>query len=76
MLFLYSMLVDSLEINAEKASEKIVCESCGEAFSCGAKVGKCWCFSVELKAETLAELRETFKSCLCEDCLKELRNEF
>ncbi len=70
------MLVDSLEINAEKASEKIVCESCGEAFSCGAKVGKCWCFSVELKAETLAELCENFNSCLCKNCLEKLATNY
>ena len=56
--------------------EKIVCESCGEEFSCGAKVESCWCFKVELKAETLAKLREDFKSCLCQDCLKKVRNEY
>jgi len=53
----------------EKISDKITCESCGKDFDCGANVGKCWCFKVELKAETLAELREGFKSCLCQDCL-------
>ena len=55
--------------NTEKISDKITCESCGKDFNCGANVGKCWCFNVELKAETLAELREDFKNCLCEDCL-------
>ena len=55
--------------------DKIVCESCGEEFSCGANVEKCWCFEVELKAETLADLREDFKNCLCQDCLKKIRNE-
>lgn len=53
----------------ENISEKSICESCGKEFHCGANVGKCWCFDVELKAETLAELREDFKSCLCENCL-------
>jgi hypothetical protein len=53
----------------EGVSEKLICESCGEEFSCGANVGKCWCFSVELKAETATELREDFNSCLCENCL-------
>jgi len=53
----------------ETVSEKIICESCGEEFSCGANVGECWCFAVELKAETLTEMRENFKKCLCEKCL-------
>ncbi len=56
----------------ETVSEKLICESCGKEFSCGAKVGKCWCFAVEPKAETLAELRETFESCLCKNCLGKL----
>jgi len=51
-------------------SDKNICESCGKEFSCGAKAGKCWCFEVELKPETLADLREDFKSCLCQDCLE------
>jgi len=67
------MLTDSLENNAEKISEKKICESCGKKFSCGVSVGKCWCFAVELKAETLAELRENFKNCLCQDCLKKIK---
>ena len=59
--------------DTEKISDKIICESCGKDFACGANVGKCWCFNVELKAETLAELREDFKNCLCEDCLEKLK---
>lgn len=55
---------------AEKISDKLTCESCGAEFFCGANVGSCWCFSVEVKAETLAELRENFQRCLCEDCLR------
>ena len=62
--------------NIESVSEKSVCESCGESFSCGANVGKCWCFAVEIKAETLAELRENFQSCLCSDCLKRLATNY
>jgi len=55
----------------ETVSDKLICESCGKEFFCGANVGECWCFAVEVKAEILAELRENFKSCLCEDCLEE-----
>jgi hypothetical protein len=55
---------------AEIVSENSICESCGEEFFCGANIGKCWCFDVELKAETLAELRENFRKCICQDCLE------
>ncbi len=58
----------------ENISEKAVCESCGEEFSCGANVGECWCFDVELKATTLTKLREDFKNCLCQDCLLKAAN--
>lgn len=68
------MLIKSLE-NMEKTSDKLTCESCGREFSCGANVGECWCFEFELKAETLAEWRENFKDCLCEDCLRKFSKE-
>ena len=58
---------------AKGITEKSICERCGEAFSCGARVGECWCFAVEVKAETLAELREDFKNCLCENCLNKIK---
>jgi len=67
------MLTDSIEKSAEIISEKKICESCGEEFSCGANVGECWCFAVELKTEILAKLREDFKNCLCGYCLRKLK---
>jgi hypothetical protein len=72
VLFLYLVFIDSTENKTENVPEKLVCESCGLEFSCGANIGKCWCFTVDVKAETLAELRENFKSCLCENCLVDL----
>ena len=65
------MLAKFIESTEEK-SDKLVCESCGKEFSCGANVGKCWCFAVDVKAETLAELRKNFAKCLCENCLENL----
>ncbi len=53
----------------------MICEWCGKEFSCGANTGKCWCFEVELKPETLAGLRDNFKNCLCGNCLGKLQNE-
>ena len=74
MLFLYLMLVESTENTAEKVFEKSVCESCGKEFPCGAKVGECWCFAVEVKTKVTTDLREKFENCLCSDCLKLLNS--
>lgn len=57
----------------EKSFNVLVCEACGEEFSCGARAEKCWCFAVELKAGILAELQKNFNRCLCADCLEKLR---
>lgn len=54
---------------SEAKNVNLTCESCGQEFSCGANAGKCWCFEIDLDIDTLAELRENFKNCLCEDCL-------
>ena len=54
---------------SEKTADRLTCEACGKDFDCGAQTGKCWCFEVELDKEALGELRENFKSCLCQDCL-------
>ncbi len=51
-------------------SDKKTCESCGEDFTCGANAEKCWCFEIDLSGEILADLRENFKSCLCENCVQ------
>ncbi|MGI8786829.1 MAG: cysteine-rich CWC family protein [Pyrinomonadaceae bacterium] len=58
---------------AEAVSKKMICESCGKEFSCGANLGECWCFNIELKTETLTELRDNFENCLCENCLWQKR---
>jgi hypothetical protein len=68
------MSVVTFENKAEKIAEKLICESCGEEFSCGANLGKCWCFEVDLEAETLAELTKNYNRCLCENCLSHARN--
>jgi hypothetical protein len=66
-------MTDSLKNNSAEVSNKLICKSCGEEFFCGANIGKCWCFDVELKAETLADLSEDFKNCLCEGCLEKIK---
>jgi hypothetical protein len=56
-------------MKTKQPSDKKVCESCGKEFSCGANIGKCWCFDIETSEKTLSVLREDFKDCLCRDCL-------
>ena len=57
-------------ITKSQNEEKSSCESCGEVFSCGANLGKCWCFSLAIPNENLAQLKEQFKRCLCSNCLE------
>jgi iron complex transport system permease protein len=45
------------------------CPRCGQQFSCGGGAPGCWCESVELAHETLAELRSVAEDCLCPTCL-------
>ena len=56
-----------------KIPAEAICESCGAEFSCGANIGECWCFALEIKPESLAEWRKKFKDCLCEICLSETK---
>lgn len=72
MLFLYLMSADPTEKATETFSEKLVCESCGESFSCGSKTGKCWCFDIEIGEEALAGLKMKYNNCLCIICLQNL----
>lgn len=72
MLFLYLMSADPTEKATETFPEKLVCESCGESFSCGSKTGQCWCFDIEIGEETLESLRKNYKKCLCNECLENL----
>jgi hypothetical protein len=54
----------------DKPSETKTCEACGRDFSCGARAEKCWCFEVDLSAETTTKLRKIFLNCLCRECLE------
>ncbi len=58
----------------EPETRILICESCGKEFPCGAKTEKCWCFDIDLSAETLSKLQKDFKRCLCENCLTEKAN--
>ena len=45
------------------------CERCGEAFTCGAGTGSCWCAQVELDDAARAALAQAYAGCLCPACL-------
>jgi hypothetical protein len=51
------------------------CPRCGEPFACGVGADRatpCFCVSVALGADRLAELRARWSDCLCADCLATL----
>ena len=50
--------------------EPLTCEACGKFFECGAKTGKCWCFAVAIEPQNLAQLKERYQNCLCQECLQ------
>jgi len=45
------------------------CSSCGAEFGCAQGEPGCWCESVVLRRETLAEIRALADDCLCPACL-------
>jgi hypothetical protein len=47
------------------------CSRCGAAFLCRQAEG-CWCGGVRVDAAMLAEIRERYADCLCEECLRAL----
>jgi len=50
-----------------------ICPRCGAGFHCGVNdAAPCACTTIALSAETLAELRATYRSCLCLRCLAPL----
>ena len=52
--------------------EPSVCEACGSEFSCGASLKGCWCSEIKLSDETRAELKASYRGCLCRECLERL----
>jgi len=51
------------------------CPRCGGPFACGVGADPatpCFCVSITLGPERLAELRARYRDCLCADCLRAL----
>ena len=54
------------------------CPRCGGAFACGVGADRatpCFCMSIRLGAERLAELRAKWSDCLCAGCLATLADD-
>ena len=47
------------------------CEKCGAGFACELSVAGCWCGTIELTDAARAEIRATYKHCLCPACLRQ-----
>jgi hypothetical protein len=45
------------------------CALCGRAFGCRQGEPGCWCESIELDRETLAQIRSLADDCICSSCL-------
>ena len=60
--------VSSAELVAPPRREKR-CPRCGSAFGCAQGAPGCWCESVSLTREALAELRTLADDCVCPECL-------
>jgi hypothetical protein len=54
--------------------EKEVCPRCQQKFQCS-KSNKCWCFEIGLDSNQLENLNEKFQSCLCPNCIEEIKNQ-
>ncbi|MCF8229516.1 MAG: cysteine-rich CWC family protein [Bacteroidales bacterium] len=47
-----------------------ICSKCGKSFECSHSK-ECWCNEYQISEKNLKLLRETFRDCLCPDCLLE-----
>lgn len=54
--------------------EKEKCPRCGQKFLCS-KSNKCWCYEIGLDSNQLEKLNKTYESCICPDCIEELKNQ-
>jgi hypothetical protein len=53
-------------------SRDLVCDSCGNSFSCGASLSGCWCSEIKLSDDVRAGLKGRYRDCLCRDCLERI----
>jgi hypothetical protein len=57
-------------MESSDGQRQLICESCGASFSCYPWPGSnCWCGSVTISGEALADLKAKFGQCICPECL-------
>lgn len=49
---------------------ELLCERCGQRFTCEASLAGCWCEEIKLSKAASAELRRRYGDCLCRPCLE------
>lgn len=49
-----------------------ICPICKNKFECNSSKGNCWCQKYKLSKKILNSLKEKYKDCICENCLKKL----
>ena len=64
-----------LQFNLKVSGNRIIkCSKCEAEFTCQPQ-GDCWCNNYQLSERQLAELKSSYKDCLCENCISELSHE-
>ncbi|MCD4771956.1 MAG: cysteine-rich CWC family protein [Bacteroidales bacterium] len=46
-----------------------ICPKCSKEFNC-LNNSDCWCLKYKISEENLTILKNTYKDCVCEECLK------
>jgi len=65
-------VIRKLAVLVPKLSRELVCDGCGQGFSCGASLSGCWCAEIKLSDEARAEMKSKYRDCLCRDCLERI----
>lgn len=64
-------------MNCSAKHEEINCDRCGARFECKANAYiKCQCSAVQLTLNETQYISEQYDSCLCANCLLELKQEY
>lgn len=66
-------MVQNISSNHSMKKTLKQCPRCKATFECMHSKG-CWCSKYSLTEELNSYLKENYKDCLCENCLKELSN--
>ena len=53
-------------------SRDLVCESCGNKYTCGASLSGCWCAEIKVTDEARTEMKARYRDCLCRECLERI----